>query len=46
LFQGGDFRLELRDFLPVPSRRFAVFADFFSTLDGLAFPLIATAEDL
>jgi hypothetical protein len=46
LLQGPDFRLELRDFLPMPSLRFPVFADFLGALDGLQFPLITTADDL
>ena len=46
LLQGPDFRLELRDFLPISSLRFPVFADFLGALDGLPFPFITTADDL
>ena len=46
LLQGPDLRLELRNFLPIPSLRFPVFAQLLGTLDGLLSPLITTADDL
>jgi len=46
LLQGSDLRLELLNFLPIPSLRFPVFSQFLGTLDGLLFPLITTADDL
>jgi len=46
LLQGPDFRLESRDFLPIPSLRLPVFADFLGALDGLPFLLVTTADDL
>jgi hypothetical protein len=46
LLQGPDLRLQLRNFLPIPSLRFPVFADFLGALDSLQFPLITTPDDL
>jgi len=46
LLQGPDLRLELRNFLPIPSLRFPVLADFLGAPDGLLFPPITTADDL
>jgi hypothetical protein len=44
--QGSDFRLELRNFLPIPSLGLPVLAEFLGALDSLPFPLITTADDL
>ena len=46
LFQGADFRLQLRNFLLIASFRFPAFADFLGSLNGLTFPLVTTADNL
>jgi len=46
LLHGSDLRLELLNFLPIPSLRFPVFAQLLGTLDGLLSPRITTADAL
>jgi hypothetical protein len=46
LFQGADFRLQLRNFLLIASFRFPAFADFLGSLNGLTFPVVTTADNL